>query len=152
MSLTVTQGFSLMETGAELQAVSVDLEPTIIDEIQNGPYRHFFHPEQLFTGKEDTANNNAHGHYTVGKEIIDPVLDQICKLSDPCTGLQGFVVFHSFGVDTGPSFTALLMEWLSVDYGKKFKLEFSIYPAPQVSTAVEEPDNSILTTYTTLEH
>ena len=43
------------------------------------------------------------------------------------------------------------MERLSVDYGKKSKLEFSIYPAPQVSTAVVEPYNSILTTHTTLE-
>lgn len=44
------------------------------------------------------------------------------------------------------------MERLSVDYGKKSKLEFSIYPAPQVSTAVVEPYNSILKTHTTLEH
>uniref|UniRef100_A0A4W5LGW2 Tubulin/FtsZ 2-layer sandwich domain-containing protein n=1 Tax=Hucho hucho TaxID=62062 RepID=A0A4W5LGW2_9TELE len=44
------------------------------------------------------------------------------------------------------------MERLSVDYGKKSKLEFSIYPAPQVSTAVVEPYNTILTTHTTLEH
>merc|ERR1712106_548187 len=32
--------------------------------------------------------------------------------------------------------------------GKKSKLEFAIYPAPQVSTAVVEPYNSILTTHT----
>lgn len=44
------------------------------------------------------------------------------------------------------------MERLTVDYGKKSKLEFSIYPAPQVCTAVVEPYNSILTTHTTLEH
>ncbi|KHJ84012.1 tubulin/FtsZ family protein [Oesophagostomum dentatum] len=44
------------------------------------------------------------------------------------------------------------MERLSVDYGKKSKLEFCIYPAPQVSTAMVEPYNSILTTHTTLEH
>ena len=74
------------------------------------------------------------------------------------------------------------MERLSVDYGKKSKLEFAIYPAPRVSTAVVEcrvespikyktsdqfkicslilrnifnpflPYNSILTTHTTLEH
>lgn len=44
------------------------------------------------------------------------------------------------------------MERLSQDYGKKSKLEFAIYPAPQVSTAVVEPYNSILTTHTTLEH
>merc|ERR1711973_592149 len=31
-------------------------------------------------------------------------------------------------------------------------LEFSVYPAPQVATAVVEPYNAILTTHTTLEH
>ena len=65
---------------------------------------------------------------------------------------QGFLIFHSFGGGTGSGFTSLLMERLSVDYGKKSKLEFSIYPAPQVATAVVEPYNSILTTHTTLEH
>ena len=53
---------------------------------------------------------------------------------------------------TGSGFTSLLMERLSVDYGKKSKLEFAIYPAPQISTAVVEPYNSVLTTHTTLEH
>jgi hypothetical protein len=45
-----------------------------------GTYRQLFHPEQLITGKEDAANNYARGHYTVGKEIIDLVLDRIRKL------------------------------------------------------------------------
>ena len=72
--------------------------------------------------------------------------------SDQCTGLQGFLIFHSFGGGTGSGFTSLLMERLSVDYGKKSKLEFSIYPSPQIATAVVEPYNSILTTHTTLEH
>uniref|UniRef100_A0A3B3D2C0 Tubulin alpha chain n=1 Tax=Oryzias melastigma TaxID=30732 RepID=A0A3B3D2C0_ORYME len=111
-----------------------------------------FHPEQLITGKEDAANNYARGHYTVGKEIIDLVLDRTRKLADQCTGLQGFLLFHSFGGGTGSGFTSLLMERLSVDYGKKSKLEFAVYPTPQVSTAVVEPYNSILTTHTTLEH
>lgn len=44
------------------------------------------------------------------------------------------------------------MEQLSVDYGKKSKLEFVIYPSPRVSTAVVEPYNSILTTHSSLEH
>ena len=95
---------------------------------------------------------NFSGHYTIGKEIVDLVLDRIRKLADMCTGLQGFLLFHSFGGGTGSGFTSLLMERLSVDYGKKSKLEFSIYPAPQVATAVVEPYNAILTTHTTLEH
>ena len=96
-----------------------------------------FHPEQLVSGKEDAANNYARGHYTVGKEIVDLVLDRIRKLADNCTGLQGFLIFHSFGGGTGSGFTSLLMERLSVDYGKKAKLEFCIYPAPQVNLDLE---------------
>lgn len=134
------------------RAVYVDLEPTVVDEVRTGTYKQLFHPEQLITGKEDAANNYARGHYTIGKEIVDVVLDRIRKLADRCTGLQGFLIFHSFGGGTGSGFTSLLMERLSVDYGKKSKLEFAVYPAPQVSTAVVEPYNSILTTHTTLEH
>merc|ERR1712131_124177 len=45
----------------------------------------------MVSGKEDAANNYARGHYTVGKEIVDLVLDRIRKLADNCTGLQGFL-------------------------------------------------------------
>ncbi len=55
----------------------------------------------MISGKEDAANNYARGHYTVGKEIIDLVLDRIRKLADQCSGLLGFFVFHSFGGGTG---------------------------------------------------
>ncbi|OCT58203.1 hypothetical protein XELAEV_18002532mg [Xenopus laevis] len=134
------------------RVILVDLETTVVDEIRGGTYRHLFHPEHIITGKEDAANNYARGHYTIGKEIIDLVLDQIRKLTDACSSLQGFLVFHSFGGGTGSGFTSLLMERLSLDYGKKSKLEFAIYPAPRISTAVVEPYNSILTTHTTLEH
>jgi tubulin alpha len=106
----------------------------------------------MITGKEDAANNYARGHYTIGKELIDSVLEQIRRLADNCSGLQGFFVFHSFGGGTGSGFGALLLERLSTDYGKKSKLEFSVYPAPKMSTSVVEPYNSVLTTHTTLEH
>ena len=49
------------------------------------------------------------------------------------------MIYHSFGGGTGSGFTSLLLERLGLEYGKKAKLEFSIYPAPQVSTAVVEP-------------
>ena len=31
----------------------------------------------MMTGKEDAANNYARGHYTIGKEIVDLVLDRV---------------------------------------------------------------------------
>lgn len=39
-----------------------------------------FHLEQLFSSKEDAANNYARGHYTIGKEIIDTVIDRAHKM------------------------------------------------------------------------
>jgi tubulin alpha len=134
------------------RTIYADLEPNVVDEVRTGPYRSLFHPEHMITGKEDASNNYARGHYTVGKELIDQVLDKVRRVADNCSGLQGFLVFHSFGGGTGSGFGALLMERLSVDYGKKCKLEFCVYPAPQVATSVVEPYNSILTTHTTLEH
>uniref|UniRef100_A0A3Q3JFN7 Tubulin/FtsZ 2-layer sandwich domain-containing protein n=1 Tax=Monopterus albus TaxID=43700 RepID=A0A3Q3JFN7_MONAL len=74
------------ETGAGKhvpRVVFVDLEPAVIDEVRTGTYRQLFHPEQLITGKEDAANNYARGHYTIGKEIIELVLNRIRKLYLP---------------------------------------------------------------------
>ena len=66
-------------------------------------------------------------HYTVGKEIIDMVLDRTRKLCDVCTGLQGFMVFNAVGGGTGSGLGCLLLERLSVDYGRKSKLSFTVW-------------------------
>mmetsp|Transcript_20830 Transcript_20830/g.31028 ORF Transcript_20830/g.31028 Transcript_20830/m.31028 type:complete len:475 (-) Transcript_20830:50-1474(-) len=134
------------------RSIYVDLEPTVIDEVRTGEYSKLFHPEQLITGKEDAANNYARGHYTVGKELVETTLDRIRKLADQCSGLQGFLVFHSVAGGTGSGFGSLLLERLSVDYGKKSKLDFCMYPSPDLSTSVVEPYNSTLATHALLEH
>lgn len=143
------------ETGSGKQvprSIFVDLEPTVIDDVRNGDLRSLYHPEQLISGKEDAANNYARGHYSIGKEIIESVTSRIQKMSEQCDGLQGFLIFHSLGGGTGSGFTSLLMERLSMDYSKKCKLDFAVYPSPKVSTAVVEPYNALLTTHSTLEH
>jgi len=133
------------ETGAGKhvpRCVMVDLEPTVVDEVRTGTYRQLFHPEQLITGKEDAANNFARGHYTIGKEIVDLVLDRIRKLADNCTGLQGFMIYNAVGGGTGSGLGCLMLERLSVDYGKKSKISFTVWACPQVATAVVEPYNT----------
>merc|ERR1712014_50409 len=143
------------ETGAGKhvpRAVFLDLEPTDIDEVRTGTYRQLFHPEQLISGKEDAANNFARGHYTIGKEIVDLVLDRVRKLADNCTGLQGFMIFNAVGGGTGSGLACLMLERLSVDYGKKSKLSFTVWACPQVATAVVEPYNTVLCVHSLLEH
>jgi len=143
------------ETGAGKhvpRTVFVDLEPTVVDEVRTGTYRQLFHPEQLISGKEDAANNFARGHYTIGKEIVDLCLDRLRKLADNCTGLQGFLVYNACGGGTGSGLGCLMLERLSVDYGKKSKLSFTVWSCPQVATAVVEPYNTVLCVHSLLEH
>merc|ERR1712201_40023 len=143
------------ETGAGKhvpRCVFVDLEPTVVDEIRTGTYRQLFHPEQLISGKEDAANNFARGHYTIGKEIVDLCLDRIRKLADNCTGLQGFMVYNAVGGGTGSGLGCLMLERLSVDYGKKSKISFTVWSCPQVATAVVGPYNTVLCVHSLLEH
>ncbi|XP_058831174.1 tubulin alpha-8 chain-like [Topomyia yanbarensis] len=130
--------------------IFIDLEESVIDEMKNGSYKYLYHPLYMITGKEDAANNYARGQYTVGKQIIEHVCNSIQKLAEQCDGLQGVLVFHSFGGGTGSGFTSLLMQRLAADYGKKCKLEFAVYPSPKISTAVVEPYNCVLSTSTTM--
>jgi len=134
------------------RALIVDLEPNVCDEVRCGKFSKLYHPEQIISGKEGAANNYARGHYTVGKELIDSVMDRVRKLADNCTGLQGFLVFHATGGGTGSGLGSLLLERLSTDYGRKSKLSFAISPSPKISTAVVEPYNSVLSTHALLQH
>ncbi|KAK6505535.1 hypothetical protein TWF481_007430 [Arthrobotrys musiformis] len=134
------------------RSIFVDLDPSPIDEIRSGGFKSFFHPELLVSGKEDSANNYARGHYTIGKELVETVEDKLRRVADNCSSLQGFLVFHSFGGGTGSGFGALLLERLATDFAKKSKLEFAVYPSPKVSTAIVEPYNAVLSTHSTIEH
>ena len=64
---------------------------------------------------------------------IQVAMDKVKRQVEGCHSLQGFLVFHSYGGGTGSGFSSLIMEKLSGEYGKKAKLAFSIYPAPNVS-------------------
>ncbi|KAJ1469935.1 Tubulin/FtsZ [Baffinella frigidus] len=61
--------------------------------------------------------------------------------------------FNTFFSETGAGkYVPRAVFRLSVDYGKKSKLGFTILPSPQIATAVVEPYNSILSAHTLLEH
>jgi tubulin alpha len=134
------------------RAVHFDLEPSVIDQIRSGSMAKLYHPDQLLNTYEDAANNYARGHYTVGKEHVEMVSERVRKLAEQCDGLQGFFLFHSVGGGTGSGFGSLLLERLSVDFHKKSKLDFCVFPSPQVSTSVVEPYNAVLSTHSLLEH
>lgn len=133
------------------RAIYCDLEPNVIDSVRHGPYSNLFHPGQMIAGKEDASNNYCRGYYTVGRELIDEVVEKVRRVSENCEGLQGYMTFRSFGGGTGSGFGALLLERLRAEFPKKSQLEFCVYPAPQNGTSVVEPYNATLTTHTTIE-
>jgi len=132
--------------------LSVDLEPTVVNDIKTGTYSALFHPEFLVAGKEDAANNFARGHYTVGKEQMDLVNDRIRKMVDNSENVQGFIVNHAVGGGTGSGMGMLILERLAVDYRKKSKIGFELYPSPNISTCIVEPYNGLLSTHWLLDH
>ncbi|XP_058449600.1 tubulin alpha-8 chain-like [Malaya genurostris] len=134
------------------RAVLVDTEPTVVDEVRNGPYQKLFHPDNMISGKEDAANNYARGHYHIGKEVIDSTMNVIRRMAEESNSLQGFFTFHSFGGGTGSGFSSLLAEKLADSFSKKCKLEIAIYPSPHICTSVVEPYNSVLTTHESMEY
>merc|ERR1739846_98980 len=85
-------------------------------------------------------------------EMIDKVNDRLRKLVDNCDNVQGFVVNHSVGGGTGSGLGALILERIAVDYRKKSKLGFEVYPSPTISTCIVEPYNSMLSTHWLLDH
>merc|ERR1719371_118044 len=103
----------------------------------------------LIAGKEDAANNFARGHYTIGKEMVN---EAVRKLADNSTNVQGFIVNHTVGGGTGSGLGALILERLAVDYRKKTKIGFEIYPSPQISTSIVDPYNALLSTHWLLDH
>jgi tubulin alpha len=134
------------------RALFVDFEQSVIDRIKNGAYNKLYNPNYMITGKEDAANNYARGHYTIGREYIEQVMEQTRKLSENCDGFQGFLIYNSYGGGTGSGFSSLLTERLASDFGKKCRLQFAVYPAPRIASAVVEPYNAVLTTHSTLDH
>merc|ERR1719482_2031696 len=62
------------------------------------------------------------------------------------------MVFNACGGGTGSGLGWLLLERLSVDYGKKSKISFTVWSCPQISSACVEPYNTVLCVYSLLEH
>jgi len=134
------------------RSIFVDLEPSVIDEIRTGSQRQLFRPANLINWKEDAANNFARGRFSIGREIIEKVVEEIRKEFENSGSPQGFFLFHSFGGGTGSGFAALVQEELSVQFPRKNRLDFAVYPAPETATAVVEPYNTVLSTHFAMDH
>ena len=72
--------------------------------------------------------------------------ETIRKVSETCSSLGGFLIFHSVGGGTGSGLCSLILHELSVAFAKKPKLGFTVYPSPTISISTLEPYNAIFAT------
>merc|ERR1711928_319844 len=130
----------------------IDLEASCVQQIKKSVMGKQFNPDFSICGKEDAANNFARGHYTVGKEKMDTINEKVKTIVEACDNLQGFLMCHAVGGGTGSGLGMLILERLAVDYRKKSKIGFEIYPSPNISTCIVEPYNGLLSTHWLLDH
>merc|ERR1719326_1683369 len=99
--------------------ISLDLEASVLDDIRVGSTKDLFYAEDLINTKEDAANNFARGHYTVGKEMHTQANQAVRKKVENSENLQGFIINHAVGGETGSGLGVLVFERLAVDFRKK---------------------------------
>ncbi|KAL8106414.1 tubulin alpha-5 chain-like [Apium graveolens] len=144
--------FQTMRGSFLSRSIFVDLEPTAIDDVKKGQYGLLFDPDNFISGKEDSGNSYARGRYREGRPIMSRVHERLRVLANACDNLQGFMVFNGVGGGTGSGLGSMLLEDLSVIYGKKSKLAFSVYPSAEISPIIVEPYNTVLSTHSLIEH
>ena len=94
-------------------AVFVDSEPLVIDQLVSGPRKQLYsglaNAHGIVSGKEDAADCFARGKSTVGKLLLEKTIDGIRQLEERISNPQGIVITHSISGGTGSGFRASLM-------------------------------------------
>ncbi|MCJ1418459.1 gamma-tubulin [Xylographa parallela] len=128
------------------RAILIDLEPRVLQGIQNGPYRNIYNPENFFVGSQGSgaANNWAAG-YSAGDTVQEEVFDMIDREVDGSDSLEGFMLLHSIAGGTGSGLGSYLLERMNDRYPKKLIQTYSVFPDTQGGgDVVVNPYNSLL--------
>lgn len=97
--------------------------------------------------KNDSDGHYSRGHYSIGRMILEPTLDKIRKIVEKCDDFQGFKITTNLGGGTGSGFGSLLLHYISLDYDKKAKIGFNVYPSSNMSSSPIEPYNVVLSNH-----
>ncbi|MCJ1294465.1 gamma-tubulin [Xylographa carneopallida] len=128
------------------RAILIDLEPRVLQGIQNGPYKNIYNPENFFVGSQGSgaANNWAAG-YSAGDTVQEEVFDMIDREVDGSDSLEGFMLLHSIAGGTGSGLGSYLLERMNDRYPKKLIQTYSVFPDTQGGgDVVVNPYNSLL--------
>ncbi|KAE9460201.1 hypothetical protein C3L33_07895, partial [Rhododendron williamsianum] len=130
------------------RALLIDLEPRVINGIQNGEYRNLYNHENVFLSDHGGgAGNNWASGYHQGKGVEEDIMDMIDREADGSDSLEGFVLCHSIAGGTGSAeFYPSTAIALNDRYSKKLVQTYSVFPNQmETSDVVVQPYNSLLT-------
>ena len=144
------------------RAILLDLEPRVINGIQQGPYKNIYNPENFYVHKGGMgAGNNWAAGYATGNQVEEEVMDMIDREADGSDSLevrgqksenerevlirlQGFMLLHSIAGGTGSGLGSFLLERLNDRFPKKLIQTYSVFGDSQNSNVVVQPYNSLL--------
>ena len=128
------------------RAILLDLEPRVIQSIQNGPYKNIYNPENFHVPKHGSgAGNNWAAGYNMGEGVCEEVMEMIEREADGSDSLEGFMLLHSIAGGTGSGLGSFLLERLNDRFPKKLIQTYSVFPDTQsVGDVVVQPYNSML--------
>lgn len=129
------------------RALLLDLEPRVIQGIQNSEYRNLYNHENVFLSDHGGgAGNNWASGYSQAERHAEDILDMIDREADGSDSLEGFVLCHSIAGGTGSGMGSFILEALNDRYGKKLVQTYSVFPNQnETSDVVVQPYNSLLT-------
>ena len=129
------------------RALLLDLEPRVINSIQNSDLRSLFNHENVFVADHGGgAGNNWASGYAQAESVQEDILEMIDREADGSDRLEGFVLCHSIAGGTGSGMGSYLLEALNDRYGKKLLQTYSVFPNQnETSDVVVQPYNSLLT-------
>ena len=129
------------------RSILIDLEPRVINSIQNSDFKHFYNPENIFISKEGSGAGNCWATgYANAEHVEDEIMDMIEREADGSDSLEGFMMIHSINGGTGSGFGSYLLEKLNENFPKKLIQAYSVFPNMSGdSGVVVTPYNSILT-------
>ncbi|RMZ57183.1 hypothetical protein APUTEX25_004017 [Auxenochlorella protothecoides] len=129
------------------RACLIDLEPRVINGIQNSEVRNLFNPENIFLSDHGGgAGNNWASGYHQGESVQDDILDMVDRELGYSDSLEGFTLCHSIAGGTGSGMGSYLLEALNDRYPRKLVQTYSVFPnQSESSDVVVQPYNSLLT-------
>ncbi|KPP68825.1 tubulin epsilon chain-like, partial [Scleropages formosus] len=132
-------------------AVLIDMEEGVVNEILQGPLRDVFDSTQLVTDVSGSGNNWAVGHKVYGPACRDQVVEKVRRAAEHCDSLQCFFLIHSMGGGTGSGLGTHVLSLLEDEFPEVCRIVTSVYPSAE-DDVITSPYNSVLAMRELTEH